>query len=133
MQMLVDFLDTCVKRQKDGKINPINTHKNMEMLCDNLKKHNINITSAAYQEILYGLVKANDAILNKKDETAMEYSEKNYNTAKTLTLTNQTKRYNLTDEDNITKLNSAAFITTAIILEATLVLTLIISLFVLVK
>lgn len=133
MEMLVNFLKFCVNRQNEGKINLLNSQNNFQKFYNKYNK-NKNINDSKYKEIFDTIVEAHEAMLNKKDETAMDYSEKNYNTAKTLSLTNQRSNgYNLTGEEDITKLNSAAFITTAIILEATLVLTLIISLFVLVK
>ena len=132
MEMLVNFLKFCIDRENDGKINSLNTQNNFQKFYNKYKK-NSDLNDSKYKEVFDAVIEAHDTMLNKKDESAMDYSEKNYNTAKTLSLTNQNRGYNLTEDDDITKLNKSAFITTAIILEATLVLSLIISLFVLVK
>jgi len=129
--MLVKFLKFCIKRESDNHINPINTQKTFEKFLMEYKQGNIK--DAKYDEIFDAIVNAHEANLNKRDTSAMDYREKDYNSVKTLVLSEQKKGYYLTDDDKITKLNSAAFITTAIVLQGSLVVGLIISLLALVK
>ena len=131
MNMLVDFLKFCVKRESDNHINPINTQKNFEKFLNEYKVGTIK--DKRYKEIIETIIRAHEANLNRHDSSAMDYSEKDYSTAKTLVLGTGKKGYNLTGDDDITKLNSAAFITTAIILQGSLAVGLIISLLALVK
>lgn len=133
MGMLVDFLKFCIDKEKDNRILPIQTHNNFQKFID--KYNGENLRDDRYKELLDAVKETHNAILNKTDESAMDYIEKGYSTAKSLVLSNkENKGYNLTEDDeSVTKLNSAAFITTAIVLQATLVLGLIISLLALVK
>lgn len=132
MNNLVDFLKFCIKRESEGKINSLNTQNNFNKFLNDYKNSKIQENSK-YKEILDNIVEAHETIINKKDESSMDYVEKNYTTAKSLVLSNQKNGYNLTEDDNITKLNSAAFITTTIILEATAAISLIFMLLALVK
>ena len=132
MNMLVDFLKFCVKRESESHINPIHIHNNFEKFLSEYQ--NGNVKDKKFVSILDDIKKAHSANLNRVDESAMDYVENGYNSAKSLMLTNKKNNgYKLNEDEPITKLGSAAFITTAIVLEATLALGLIISLFVLVK
>lgn len=131
MNMLIDFLKFCVEREKNNIQNPHNTQETFEYFLN--KYDGENVKDPKYKEILDNIKDAHNMILNKKDESAMDYKEKDYITAKELSLKpNVSNGHKLTD-DNITNLNTKAFITTAIVLQATLVLTLILSLLALVK
>ena len=132
MDNLVNFLKFCVKRESEGKINPLNTQNNFNKFLNEYQNSDLK-NNAKYKEILDAIVDTHDVIINKKDESSMDYIENNYETAKSLVLSSQKKGYNLTEEDNVTKLNSAAFITTTIILDATAVLYFIFMLLALVK
>lgn len=133
MNMLVDFLKFCVENEKNNVQNSRNTQEVFEYFIN--KYNGENVKDKKYKEVLDNIKNAHNAILNTTDKNAMDYREKNYLTAKELTLkTNITNGHSLTkDDENITKLNSAAFIATTIVLEATLAIGLIISLIVLVK
>ena len=131
MNMLVNFLKFCIKRESENLINPMNTQNNFEKFLN--EYNNGNVKDKNYVEILDTIKEAHSANLNKVDESAMDYREKDYTTAKSLTLTNQKNGYKLTEDEPITKLNSAAFITTAIVLQGSLILGLLISLLSLVK
>lgn len=129
MEKLVNFLKFCVNREKDGKINSLNTQNNFNKFYNLYLKNKDKIEDKKYNELFDAVVEAHDYILNKKDESAMEYSEKGY----TKVLTTNANGPKLTEDNDITKLNSAAFITTTIVLEATLILSFVLSLFALVK
>lgn len=128
MKIIVDFLRFCLNKLRNNEINYRKTQEAFEKFFENYN----NIIDPEYNKLLKEIYTAYKEILNKTDETAMEYKEKDY---QTLSLINNPHNgYKLTEDDeNITKLDKAAFITTAIVLQGTLVLGLIISLLALVK
>lgn len=132
INIMLNFLRFCVEREKNEKLqNFYKTQVLFDKFFEDYRNGKIELESK-YIEILETIAQIKFEVLNKVDDSAMDYVENGYQTAKTYTLTNkQNKGYALTED--ITKLNSAAFITTAIILQATLVLTLILSLLALVK
>lgn len=128
MKILIDFLMFSVNKIKNNEINYRKTQETFEKFYENNKYQKDKV----YGELLKSIKEAYISILNKVDETSMDYREKDY---KSLSLINNLNNgYKLTEDDeNITKLNTAAFITTAIVLQGSLVLGLIISLLALVK
>lgn len=127
MEIIIDFLKFCIIREKDNYQNKLQTQNTFNKFYNFYKTNKDNIRDDKYKEILIDIIDARDAILNKKDESAMEYSEKGY------TKVLSTGQSVINNEVEPTKLGSAAFITTAIVLQSTLVLTLILSLLALVK
>lgn len=127
MEIIIDFLRFSIGREKDSYQNKLQTQNTFNKFYNFYKTNKNSIKDDKYKDILDDIIEARDIILNKKDESAMEYSEKGY----TKVLSNG--QYKILNEDEPTKLGSAAFITTAIVLQATLALTLIMSLLALVK
>lgn len=126
MKILIDFLMFSVNKIKNNEINYRRTQETFEKFYMDNKY----LDDKVYGELLKSIKEAYISILNKVDESSMEYKEKDY---KTLSLINNPNSKYITNEEDITKLNTAAFITTAIVLQGTLILGLIISLLTLVK
>lgn len=127
MKILIDFLMFSVNKIKNNEINYRRTQETFEKFYMDNKY----LEDKVYGELLKSIKEAYISILNKVDESSMEYKEKDY---KTLSLINTSNsKYITNKEEDITKLNTAAFITTAIVLQGTLILGLIISLLTLVK
>lgn len=134
INIMLNFLRFCVDREKNEQLQ---NFRATQMLFDKFfqeyRESKIEL-DGKYIEIIETIAQIKFEVLNKVDDSAMDYAESGYQTAKTYALTNNpNKGHALTEDDNITKLGSAAFITTAIVLQATLLLTLILSLLALVK
>lgn len=134
INIMLNFLRFCVDREKNEQLQ---NFRATQMLFDKFfqeyRESKIAL-DGKYIEIIETIAQIKFEVLNKVDDSAMDYAESGYQTAKTYALTNNpNKGHALTEDDNITKLGSAAFITTAIVLQATLLLTLILSLLALVK
>ena len=134
INIMLNFLRFCVDREKNEQLQNFRT---TQMLFDKFfqeYREGKIVLEIKYIEIIETIAQIKFEVLNKVDDSAMDYAESGYQTAKTYALTNNpNKGHALTEDDNITKLGSAAFITTAIVLQATLLLTLILSLLALVK
>lgn len=134
INIMLNFLRFCVDREKNEQLQ---NYRATQILFDKFfqdYREGKFVLESKYVEIIETIAQIKFEVINKIDDSAMDYAESGYQTAKTYTLSNNpNKGHALTDEDNITKLGSAAFITTAIVLQATLVLTLILSLLALVK
>lgn len=134
INIMLNFLRFCVDREKNEQLQ---NFRATQMLFDKFfqeYRESKIVLNSKYIEILETIAQIKFEVLNKVDDSAMDYAESGYQTAKTYALTNNpNKGHALTEDDNITKLGSAAFITTAIVLQATLLLTLILSLLALVK
>lgn len=134
INIILNFLRFCVDREKNEQLQ---NFRATQMLFDKFfqeYREGKIVLESKYIEIVETIAQIKFEVLNKVDDSAMDYAESGYQTAKTYALTNNpNKGHALTEEDNITKLGSAAFITTAIVLQATLLLTLILSLLALVK
>jgi len=122
MKILIDFLMFSVNKIKNNEINYRRTQETFEKFYMDNKY----LDDKVYGELLKSIYDEYIYILNKVDQTSMDYKEKDYKTI------NNDYNSNVEGSD-ITGLNSAAFITTAIVLQGTLVLGLIISLLTLVK
>lgn len=132
INIMLNFLRFCVEREKNDKLqNFYKTQVLFDKFFEDYRNEKI-VLENKYKEIIETISQIKFEVLNKVDDSAMDYKESGYQTAKTYTLTNNPNKEHALTED-ITKLNSAAFITTAIVLQATLVLTLILSLLALVK
>lgn len=130
--IMLNFLRFCVDREKNDQLQ---NYRATQILFDKFfqdYREGKFILESKYIEIVETIAQIKFEVINKVDDSAMDYAESGYQTAKTKALTNNPNKGHALTED-ITKLNSAAFITTAIILQATLVLTLILSLLALVK
>lgn len=132
INIMLKFLRFCVDREKNEQLQ---NYRGTQILFDNFFKEyreGIFILEEKYIEVVEKIAKIKFEVINKTDDSAMDYAESGYQTAKTYTLTNNTnKGHALTEE--ATKLNSAAFIATAIVLQATVLITFILSLLALVK
>lgn len=132
--IMLNFLRFCVDREKNEKLQ---NYRATQMLFDKFYQEYREgkiVLESKYIEIIERIAKTKFEVLNKTDDSSMDYVESGYQTAKTYSLTNNpNKGHALTEDDNITKLNSAAFITTAVILQTTLLLAFILSLLALVK
>lgn len=133
MEMFNNFLRFCVQFESKGRQNYPNTQRIFDKFYTFQKNNGKYLKKDKTQEVLNSIIDAHDFILNKTDETSMDYRENNYISAKTLSLTNSSNKGHALTEENPLELNKAAFITTTIILEATLVGTLIVALLALVK
>lgn len=132
INIMLKFLRFCVDREKNEQLQ---NYRGTQILFDNFFKEyreGIFILEEKYIEVVEKIAKIKFEVINKTDDSAMDYAESGYQTAKTYTLTNNTnKGHALTEE--ATKLNSAAFIATAIVLQTTILITFILSLLALVK
>ena len=132
INIILNFLRFCVDREKNEQLQ---NYRGTQMLFDNFfqeYREGTFVLDSKYIEIIETIAKIKFEVINKVDDSAMDYRESGYQTAKTYTLTNKTNTgHALTEE--ATKLNSAAFIATTIVLEATAIITLILSLLALVK
>lgn len=131
MEIMLNFLNFCINREKESLQNKLNSQNVFNKFYNFFKNNNAELVNNKYKILLNSIVDARDIILNKKDESAMEYSEVGY--TKVL-VPSKNEGYKLIEsDDNITKLGSAAFITTSIILQATLIISFVLSLLALVK
>lgn len=121
IEFLTNFLNMCVTNQELGNINPGNLQEIFDKYYE-YAKIDSSVTNDKIQEIFARY----EVLLNKTDEN--EY-EKDYNVEHTKILRFVPKNNN----DNLTGLDKAAFVSVAVILEATLLGTLIIALISLVK
>lgn len=121
IEFLTNFLDMCVTNQELGNINPGNLQEIFDKYYEYAK-----IDSSVTNDKIEEIFARYEVLLNKTDEN--EY-EKDYSVEHTKVLRFIPKNNN----DNITGLDKAAFVSVAVILEATLVGTLIIALISLVK
>lgn len=121
IEFLTNFLDMCVTNQELGNINPGNLQEIFDKYYE-YAKNDSSVTNDKIEEIFARY----EVLINKTDEN--EY-EKDYSVEHTKVLRFIPKNNN----DNITGLDKAAFVSVAVILEATLVGTLIIALISLVK
>ena len=130
--IMLNFLRFCVDREKNEQLQ---NYRGTQVLFDKFFKEyreGIFVLDSKYIEIVETIAQIKFEVINKTDDSAMDYAESGYQTAKTYTLINNAnKGHALTEE--ATKLNSAAFIATTIVLEATAIITLILSLLALVK
>ena len=117
---LTNFLDMCVSNQELGNINPAN----LQEIFDKYYEYAITDSSVTNDNIKE-IFNRYEMLLNKTDEN--EY-EKDYTVEHTKVLKFIPKK-----NENMTGLDKAAFVSVAVILEATLVGTLIIALISLVK
>ena len=117
---LTNFLDMCVSNQELGNINPANLQEIFDKYYEYAKTDS-SVTNDNIKEIFNRY----EMLLNKTDEN--EY-EKDYIVEHTKVLKFIPKK-----NENMTGLDKAAFVSVAVILEATLVGTLIIALISLVK
>ena len=129
---MLNFLRFCVDREKNEQLQ---NYRGTQILFDKFfqdYRDDKLVLESKYIEIVETIAQIKFEVINKVDDSAMDYAESGYQTAKTYALTNNPNKGHALTED-VTKLSSAAFITTTIILQATLVLTLILSLLALVK
>lgn len=120
IEFLTNFLDMCVTNQELGNINPGNLQEIFDKYYEYAK-----IDSSVVNDKIEEIFARYEVLLNKTDEN--EY-EKDYNVEHTKVL-----RFVPKNNDNLTGLDKAAFVSVAVILEATLAGTLIIALLSLVK
>lgn len=125
--ILIEFLRFCIDREKENYQNKLKTQNTFNECYNFYKKVKGIIEDSKIKKELDNIVEARDAVLNKKDENAMEYSEKGYLKVSTNGMSI------LNNDEDITNVGKAAFITTTIIIEATLAITFIMSLLALVK
>ncbi len=132
INIMLNFLRFCVDREKNEQLQ---NYRGTQILFDKFfqeYREGIFVLESKYIEIVETIAKIKFEVINKIDDSAMDYAESGYQTAKTYSLTNNTnKGHALTEE--ATKLNTAAFITTAIVLQATVLITFILSILALVK
>ncbi len=132
INILLKFLRFCVDREKNEQLQ---NYRGTQILFDDFFKEyreGIFVLDEKYIEIVEKIAKIKFEVINKIDDSAMDYAESGYQTAKTYALTNNPNKGHALTED-ITKLSSAAFITTTIVLQATVLITFILSLLALVK
>jgi len=120
IKYLTEFLDMCVSNQEMGNINPGNLQEIFDKYYEYAKTD-----SSVINDEIKEIFNRYDVLINKVDEN--EY-EKDYTVEHTKVL-----RFVPNKNDNLTGLDKAAFVSVAIILEATLVGTLLIALISLVK
>ena len=120
IEFLTNFLDKCVTNQEMGNINPGNLQEIFDKYYE-YAKYDSSVTNDKIQEIFARY----EVIINKTDEN--EY-DKDYSVEHTKVL-----RFVSNKNDNLTGLDKAAFVSVAVILEATLIGTLLIALISLVK
>lgn len=128
-EYLIDYLKFCVDRENGtfenlSTQNTINMQKNFDY-CMN-KYNGENVRDYFLKEELDNIKETHNNFLNKTDN---EEYDKDYSVEHTKVLRFVPKNNN----DNLTGLDKAAFVSVAVILEATLVGTLIIALISLVK
>ena len=118
------FLNNYIKIIEEGRIV---TNYSISSIFDKFLYvyNNYNIQ---YTDTINNIMKRFMIIRDKTDSGAMGYDKGNVKK-----LSNTPKNYHSIMEDELTPLNKAAFITTAFILEATVVITFILSLLALVK
>ena len=120
IKFLTDFLDKCVTNEEMGYTNP----GNLQEVFDKYYNYAITDMSVTNDEIK-SIIERKNNLLNKTDNN--EY-EKDYQVEHTKVL-----KFIPNKRDDITGLDKAAFVSVAIILEGTLIGTLIIALLALVK
>lgn len=120
IKFLTDFLDKCVTNEEMGYTNP----GNLQEVFDKYYNYAITDMSVTNDEIK-AIIERKNNLLNKTDNN--EY-DKDYQVEYTKVL-----KFTQNKRDNLTGLDKAAFVSVAIILEGTLIGTLIIALLALVK
>lgn len=120
IKFLTEFLDKCVTNEENGLTNPGNLQEVFDKYYDYAKTD-----SSVTNDEIRTIFERKDKLLNKTDSN--EY-EKDYSVEHTKVL-----KFVPNKHDDLTGLDKAAFISVAVILEGTLIGTLIIALLALVK
>lgn len=120
IEFLTNFLDMCVSNVEMGNINPANLQEVFDKYYEYAK-----LDSSVVNDNIYKIFERYDKVLNKTDENNYE---KDYSVENTKVL-----KFIPNKHDDMRALDKAAFVSVAVVLEATLVGTLIIALISLVK
>ena len=132
--LLSNFLNYCMTNEEEG----IQNVYQEQIIFDNYKnrfdflKNNNSIQDGSFHSKVIDIMNRKDNKINKTDDSANDYKENDYLSKTQLLLTpNVNPGHSLTEEDNIQKYGG--FIITSIVLQSSIILALLFSLFALFK